>query len=198
MGAVPYVDPLGGLYDGGTAGRNRRALFSSMWFTNGPIAGSNYLHLMGVRGKNWGGITGQMAGDTLPENAESMVFIATWETRYPTASDSVKAVQAATDHELAHNFGLNACALVDDCSTQSAANHHDYRPWWNFSTIGCPAQNANPCLMDPFGGAVTSGTNRFCKEDLLLGDPKAPCSNYTKDETAIRTVEDPLPMKGLS
>jgi hypothetical protein len=152
---------------------------------------------MGVRGEDYSGSPTQIAGDTLPDNAESMVFIATLTTEYPASSDAVKAILAATDHELAHNFGTNACSLIDDCSTQSAANHHDYRPWWNFSTTGCPAANANPCLMDSHGGNPTDGTNRFCKEDLLLGDPKAPCTNYTKDETAIRTIEDPLPMKVL-
>jgi hypothetical protein len=193
-GAVPYVDPVIGLYETGANGRNLRTDFSGKWFKNGPIAGNNYVELMGVRGDDWTGTPGQIAGDTLAINKFSLIFIDTWNGKYPNASDAQKAVQTATNHELGHQFYVNACAIVDDCPKQAAENHHDYRPRWMNSTTGCPAANANPCLMDPTGGVPTSGINRFCKEDLLLGDPEAPCTNFTTDQTAIRTLTDPLPL----
>jgi hypothetical protein len=196
-GALPYIDALANLYASSSTGRSLRALFSSVWFQNGPITGNNYLHLIGARGEDGGSI----GGDTLPEDKESMICIETWYAKYSLAADAEAAVQTATSHEIAHQFYVNACALTDDCSKQAAANHHDYRPRWMDNTTGCPAANANPCLMDPTGGAQTSGINRFCREDMLLGDPEAPCTfgatTFGRLDTAVRTVLDPLPMWGV-
>jgi hypothetical protein len=197
MGAVPYIDPATGFYDNTLSQRTTRSLFSNLWYGNSSQETNNYIHLLGVRGSDYGGVSGQIAGDTSQENKYSLVYTRTWETEFSSGSDAMKAIQTATDHELGHQFYVNACSLADDCTTQSAANHHDYRPWWSYSTTGCPGTNPNPCLMDPNGGNATDTINRFCVDDLLLGDPKAPCVGSTKDETTIRTVEDPLPLKAL-
>jgi hypothetical protein len=197
MGAVPYVGPATGIYASGSAGRSLRAFFSSAWFQNGPIEGNNYIHLVGVCGED----AGLLGGDTLPEDKESMIFVETWQKKYPNPAVAAMVIRAATDHELVHQFYVNACAVAEDCSKQAAANHHDFRPRWTATTAGCPAANANPCLMDPAGGDRTGATNRLCKEDLLLGDPVAPCSygmaTFQGKDTALRTVSDPLPMSGV-
>ena len=194
MTAVPYIGPSIPFYTKGEpTGQEatNRLNFHLIWGKNNT-SNSNYFHLLGCRGNDfvW---TGSTTGITDTNNNYSFVYEETIEglgENEGYSPEQIKLVtQAVALHEIAHQFLLNRCADLT-CGENEHLGHHDSRPWWNFTTTGCP--NANPCLMDWQGGNLVDGINRFCKEDLFLGDPN--CSNPTaKLDSAIRTISDPIP-----
>ena len=82
--------------------------------------------------------------------------------------------QSSLDHEMGHEFKVNACS-----------GFHDTRKAWCGGQGGACANE--PCLMQADGGEPRNATNRFCKEDLLLGDPQ--CGN---GDGSIRRAPDLL------
>ena len=193
MGAVPYIDSAIPFYAKGTTGgpeETNRLNFHSIWWKNNTY-NWNYFHLVGCRGNDfvW---TGSTTGLTDASNNYSYVYRKTiegfGENQGYTEEEVQKGTQTLTDHELGHQFWLNRCSNLT-CGSDTNLGMQDDRPWWNYTTTGCP--NANACLMDWKGGNLIDDFNRFCKEDLFLGDPN--CGSAIKPDSAIRTISDPIP-----
>ncbi|HNT16269.1 MAG TPA: hypothetical protein PKJ37_00045 [Acidobacteriota bacterium] len=193
MNAVPHIDPQMPFYTvNETPGddETNRLNFHQIWWKNNTY-NWNYFHLVGCRGDDfvW---TGSTTGITDPSNDDSYIYRWTVEGLGENQSYTPEQVnlvtQALTNHELAHQFWLNRCSNLT-CGSDTNLGKHDDRPWWNFTTTGCP--NDNPCLMDWKGGNLIDEFNRFCKEDLFLGDPN--CGSTIKPDSAIRTISDPIP-----
>ena len=193
MNAVPYIDPQMPFYTvNETPGddETNRLNFHQIWWKNNTY-NWNYFHLVGCRGDDfvW---TGSTTGITDPSNNDSYIYRWTveglGENQSYTPEQVNLATQALTNHELAHQFWPNRCSNLT-CGSDTNLGKHDDRPWWNFTTTGCP--NDNPCLMDWKGGNLIDEFNRFCKEDLFLGDPN--CGSTIKPDSAIRTISDPIP-----
>jgi hypothetical protein len=195
MGAVPYVPKP--LFD--SEGVNGLAYFSQMWFKNfQPAADTpphadvphNYFHLIGASSY------GALAGVSNSAFDWSYVFQQAIEQTSYTPAEKANYTRAVTDHELGHQFDLNFCSNLVNCNPglPPTWGMHDYRGWWHYGGTGCPPW-ANPCLMEPAAGNPTDTINRFCKEDLLLGDPNAPCQStggtIQKVDTTVRTSTDP-------
>ena len=188
MGAVPFL-PRSWF---AVAGLSGRASFSQTWFRNFISAGGsppaqalphNYFHAIGSS-------EASSLGLSVAEYDYTYVLVGEIEHHF-SGDAKFRAVQEVTEHELGHQFSLNACTDLVDCADPTSPTHlnHDYRAWWRFSTTGCP--NPNPCLMDPQGGIPADGVNRFCIEDLYAGDPNAPCAAASADDTALRSRSDP-------
>jgi len=97
-------------------------------------------------------------------------------------------------HEVGHQFLVNACTNVNTPNFG-----HDGRDAWCGGSGGMclvsPATDQD-CIMNTSVPPSTSqldmqvdGTDHFCVEDLLLGDPNCPA--VSPRQGAIRTVEDP-------
>jgi len=194
MGAVAYIDEAIPFYDAGadpSPEEANRLAFEEIW---SPFALNvntpNSIYLLGCKGRPYTGTT-LTAGITSASNHYSYIYIHTVDTygqaQTPPYSQeqTTMGLQYDTDHEIGHQFKTNLCS-TPPCPGATA--YHDNRPWWKYSETGCPAPN--PCLMEYSLPNPPTGTNRFCKEDLLLGDPN--CSGTPKPG-AIRTYADPLP-----
>ena len=196
MGAVPYVDESVPFYDPGTANgpeTTNRLNFEGIWSLHGlNVQTPNYIYLLGCKGRPFvqPSLT---AGISLAPDHYSYIYVfslASWgQAQSPpfTPDQATMAVQYDSDHELGHQFGTNKCTTSPPCSGATA--YHDNRSWWDISPAGCPA--SNPCLEEYSIPNPPTGTNRFCNEDLLLGDPN--CSGTPMKPGAIRTDTDPLP-----
>jgi hypothetical protein len=192
MGAVPYISDSIGFYLGDVNSANMRLSFQDQWALQ-PHTPNN-IYLTGCAGPSVSAFgVPVIAGISDWSNHNSFCYTNTLETlgvlQSNTPQEIIWMIQTDTSHELAHNFRANRCSIIRDCSKQSEEGHHDFRPWWNCGTAGCPDPNPNPCLMQPSIKRYPDGIDRFCKEDLLLGDPK--CG--TLGDGALRTLQDPLP-----
>ena len=203
MGAVPYIDESVPFYDAGSTGgveSNNRIDFETLWGKNATAA--NYIYLLGCKGKPFTGVS-LTAG--LTDNSSmhySYIYINSVETwgayagQNFTAAQITQAVQEDTDHELGHEFSTNKCTDLPNCAdpTKPKQGRHDNRNWWEYdnpSTTGCPPPH--PCLMYPAMQNPPTGVNRFCIEDLELGDPNCSAPPPYPQGGAIRTDADPLP-----
>jgi hypothetical protein len=194
MGAVPYLDPAVPFYDRGTIGgpeATNRLNFELLWGLHSTAP--NYIYLLGCRGRSYTG--GDMtAGITDSGNHYSYIYVesvTTWGLAQlpPFTTDQTKmALRFNTEHEFGHDFRLNCCSDLT-CGSKPNLGQHDARPWWNYTTTGCP--NANPCLEMYDIPNPPTGIDRFCKEDLLLGDPN--CGASAIRDSAVRNQTDPLP-----
>jgi hypothetical protein len=197
MGAMPYLSPS--WFD--SSNPQSRAWLSKIWFYNfmdgGPPPPSyppgspnldiahNYMHLMGVSG--FTNARGYSRSDY--DFSLTCVECIEVEARYYYASSLQTAHmnQAITCHEPGHQFNVNACS----------SGGHDSRDAWCDSNSHCAlgGTTVEPCIMQ--NGLVSTfenlsdGVNRFCPEDLFLGDPNCSSPPYPQDG-AIRTNHDPL------
>lgn len=202
MGVVPYIPVSIPFYDTNPSPPgpedNNRLNFHLIWFKNNFYQ-NNCFQLIGCRGRDFT-YPSTKAGDTSAANKFSYIFTHTMESSGQYFSyDALtiqQGIQGNTDHEIGHQFNLNRCSNPLSCDPPPPPpdpvphiGPHDYRPWWGASSADCP--NSNPCLMDPNGGNIWDTRNRLCKEDLLLGDPN--CTGSNKDNSAVRTLADPLP-----
>ncbi|MFZ5983331.1 MAG: hypothetical protein ACOYXN_03105, partial [Acidobacteriota bacterium] len=165
-GAVPYIsERLSGFYvdqPGGGAsepGRSQRRNFQELWFAHKGT--SNYVHALGVRGPDAQGGQG-VGGFSWAWSLYLFMHAETLQQLEPDGSLRRLLEQSSLDHEMGHEFKVNACS-----------GFHDTRQAWCGVQGGACANE--PCLMQADGGAPRNATNRFCKEDLLGGDPK--CGN---------------------
>lgn len=193
-GAVPYLAEAVPFYEFGTiidAAALARRNFEAVWGKN--AFRQNYIYLLGCKGRPYqsGTLT---AGYSYAQDHYSYIYgesVSTWgQVQLPpfTPAQTAEAMQTDTVHELSHNFWLNRCTDLT-CGTDSGLGNHDARPWWQYTTTGCP--NANPCLMQYAIPNPPTTINRLCKEDLILGDPN--CGPDAKPESTIRTDTDPIP-----
>lgn len=195
MGAVPYIDEAIPFYDAGIPGGpedSNRLDYEAIWSPHGLNTQTpNYIYLLGCKGRTFTG-SQLTAGITVAPNHYSYIYVNsldTWgQAQSPpfTQEQAIMATQYDTDHEIGHEFLTNRCTTTPACP--GATPFHDNRSWWNYSTTGCPA--SDPCLEEYSIPNPPTGINRFCKEDLFLGDPN--CSG-TPRPGAIRTYQDPLP-----
>jgi len=196
-GAVPYIPPSIPFYvvgaDGGSESTNRFN-FQSRW--NPHQGAPNCIYLLGCRGKDFTG-TDLTAGYTDASAIHySFIYVetvSTWGTFYSIPSALIKlALRQDTDHEVGHNFLTNFCTNLVKCDDASKhRGKHDYRGWWKYGGTGCPSWH--PCLMFPGLSMPPTSTNRFCLEDLLLGDPNCSAPPPYPRQGAIRTLNDPMP-----
>ena len=203
-GATPYLDDQIHFYDyyvpGSTpptidaqAAANRLA-FEGIWGPRGLWYNSPYIYLLGCRGHSFTAGT-FTAGYTDATNNYSYIYIETvesWGTGQGfTSSQIAQAVQTNVVHEIGHQFFTNVCTDLLDCGgSADRYGKHDYRGWWYYGGTGCPS--ANPCIMYPSIPNPPTPVNRFCIDDLLLGDPN--CSSTPPPRRgAVRTEEVPLP-----
>ena len=166
-----------------------KARFSKIWFKNfkeypsDPLTQypQNYFHLIGASDK-----TGSY-GESRAYYDVSYIYVKLLETDCP--GSEAMCIRSTVNHEIGHQFNLNGCTDLQNCSPPpDNYGPHDYREWWLYGGEDC--YSTNSCLMHPIGGLLHSGIDRFCKEDLLLGDPN--CTNEEdKKESAMRTASDP-------
>ena len=178
MGAVPYIsNTVSDFYvitpaqGGSEPGKTRRRQFQQLWFKNKDT--TNYLHLIGSRGENYP--ASDVGGFTWRWSLYTFIYQETLAQVEPTFL--VEYEKMVNDHEFGHQFRTNECA----------SSGHDTRPAWCNTNLpqSCPGQ---PCLEDATGGGPIYSRdkiNRFCKEDLLLGDPV--CGDGSG---AVRTTTD--------
>ncbi len=155
----------------------------------------NYFHVLGTSAQ-WevkpNGNTTYYLGQTQLAYDFSFLFRASAE-RVVVAnggSDPQKdsLCQRTAVHELGHQFNVNGCI-------QPPGTPHDSRPSWCDEVGGCEPGAVSPqkCVMDitaPINDRWDE-SNRFCKQDLFLGDPT--CSQLPNPpETTIRGQEDPF------
>jgi len=186
-GAVAYLPQ--NWFDTGTT--NHRARFSQICFENFINAGGappldkrhNDFHLIGAsRMQNKVGVSdadydfvysliGEMEADPSCQPFLNICF-----------KDNAA-------HEISHLFRTNQCTNLIECGNPgNFLGKHDYREWWFYGGVVCPPPaNPHPCLMNP--SMQINEVDRFCKEDLLLGDPNCPAGD--PKDGAIRTNEDP-------
>jgi hypothetical protein len=184
-GAVPYIpNNLPGFYvlssGGGSAepGRTYRRMYQKAWFNNYDTI--NYVHLLGVRGPN--SADSSVAGFTWRWSLYAMIHV---ETASQIVSDPVallSLLQMCNDHELGHLLKANICSGHDNPP----------RPAWCNTDLpqSCAGQ---PCLMQDGAGGPPydrDTINRFCKEDLLYGDPDLQCGGPGTGNGAIRVETD--------
>jgi hypothetical protein len=191
-GVVPYL-PLQWFNAASVGPADAMSYFSQIWFAHFQSQGGgpppldkehNYIHVIGASSAD------RFAGLSLSSHDWTFVMEQSIETF--CAGQAGNCSRAVSAHELAHHLGTNACTDLPNClpPPPDTLGQHDYRGWWQFGGAGCPS--LNPCLMDPNAGNPLDGINRFCIEDLLLGDPNcpAPVPPDTRDG-AIRTTPDP-------
>jgi hypothetical protein len=201
VGAVPFLPQT--WFDAAVIANMAR--FSQIWFKNfqpwnintSPFnTPHNYFYLLGAS------TASNFEGITVASYNWSYIMVQSLENNHPAQTQNAK--RETTIHELTHEFDTNFCSDVVDCSAPPPPppppklGKHDYRYWWFYESpigkIGCPP--TDPCIMQPSGGNVEGTIHRLCEEDLLLGDPNAPCTTaggatFTKADTAVRTAVDP-------
>jgi len=188
-GAVPFISSTA-FSRLQIAGRSR---FSRLWFDHyqqqpgydppGDVP-HNYFHMIAAAA--YGDFTGleQSFWDW------AFVFQGTIENLVTDPTLRRNLQQTIASHEAAHMFDLNFCQTLA-CGPYP---QHDERSWWRFNSPGCA--NPNACLMQPDGGIPSDAIQRFCLQDLFLGDPTSACQDadgviYDSSNTSVRTAFDP-------
>jgi len=91
-------------------------------------------------------------------------------------------------HEIGHQFWVNGCV--------ADGRGHDMRPAWCDSAGGCGPGSVVPqaCVMDSSAPLTDrwDTSNRFCPQDLFLGDPTCGSPPPDQAQTTIRRQVDPF------
>lgn len=186
MTAIPYVDEEWfDYYDLLWFVRLSATWFEDIQFEpSGLVSRHNYFHLMGASALVQNG-TEYYLGITQPHYDVSYIYRASIEHVATTAKHRERLCQHTTVHELGHQFSVNGCT----------EGHHDERPSWCDSGGSCDPGAVSPqhCVMDVEASLSDRWdvSNRFCTEDLLLGDPNCTKVPAIPADTAIRTQADP-------
>jgi len=162
MGAVAYIsDQLEGFYITGSGqgnqqpGRKMRYGFNKIWFKN--FEKLNYVHLIGARGPERS--VSDVVGYSRQWSVYTYIHQETIEQSFYEPEEIRSFQETVNNHEFGHQFRVNTCA-----------GGHDARSAWCNTDLPqyCPGE---PCLMAVDGGEPTNEIRKFCKEDLIFGDP---------------------------
>lgn len=205
MGAVPYVGEewFNKLKD------TWEKDFNQVWFQNvllsSPIPGEmvaapsatlpvphNYYHLIGASSQ-WRAVVGGRAyrlGLTWAPYDATFLFRGSAEVVGAAGSplEKDRLCQHTAVHELGHQFWVNGCV--------ADGSGHDTRPAWCDSLGSCGPGAAAPqqCVMDSAAALADrwDPVNKFCKEDLFLGDPTCGQPPPDPEQTTIRRQVNPF------
>lgn len=119
-------------------------------------------------------------GLTQPARDQSYIFVGSIEDSSPVNTSQHN--RADTSHECGHQFVVNACTVPQE----------DTRNAWcdGINHCGLGGATSEECEMHSSTiQQVEDGVDRFCIEDLLIGDPN--CVAAPPKPGAIRTDADP-------
>ncbi len=167
---------------------------SQTWFANMlptppiPPPPHNYLHAIGASsqwktvplGRQW-----TLGGSWLDWDT-TYLFRGSAEAVAYTDLTKDRLCQHTAVHEFGHQFNVNGCTPPDN---------HDTRPAWCEVTGYCGPGALVPqqCVMDSSAPKPDrwDPVNRFCVDDLSLGDENCQSPGQDRTKTAIRTQVDP-------
>ena len=192
MSVLPFV--ARGWFDE-TENRAWLLYLSNAWFAHYSASKidlrNSYFHLMGAT------ILQRNNGDyVLGTSMRTANFSYIFRLRAEVYGDSQGATAQQVDylsqhntvHETAHQFGVNLCA---------GTNGHDTRDAWCGDHCEPNVAQTRSCVMG-FGAPTNlsdwDGINRFCIEDLFLGDPT--CGSGSPPAHSIRIEEEPVKGRG--